>query len=203
MSDGGSLSCSIDDTIVVWMSGHRWHALDPIFVHLGTVDRIGAVWVVLSLLLTLFERRGLGCAFVRAAIVFLACFAADSASFGVKDMTTRERPFVAHPKIDPLYTVHSSSFPAGHAATAFAGALIASYMWRRGLPLFALLAVAIAFSRIYVGVHYPTDVVAGAAIGIAVGTVGILALRLIDRRPPVSGCSVGRVTDERTADGRT
>jgi undecaprenyl-diphosphatase len=181
VSDAGSPIGSIDDTIVVWVSAHRWHPLDPVFVHLGTIDKIGAVWVALTLALTLLERLGVLCAVVRAAVVFVACFAADSASFGIKDLVTRQRPFVAHPEIDPLYSVHSSSFPAGHAATAFAGAVIASYLWPRRAPLFALLALAIAFSRIYVGVHYPTDVVAGAAVGTAVGAAAAVVLRAIRR----------------------
>jgi undecaprenyl-diphosphatase len=181
VSHAGSPILSIDDTIVVWISAHRWHPLDPIFVHLGTIDRLGAVWIALTLALTLRERLGVRCAVVRAVVVFLACFAADSATFGIKDLVIRQRPFVAHPEIDPLYSVHSSSFPAGHAATAFAGAVIASYLWRRGAPLFALLALAIAFSRIYVGVHYPTDVAAGAAVGTAIGAAAAVVLRAIRR----------------------
>ncbi len=65
---------------------------------------------------------------------------ADSACFGLKDVIERTRPFVAHPQIDPLYVVHSSSFPAGHAATAFAGATLLSYIAPRVAPGFLLLA---------------------------------------------------------------
>ncbi|HSP71184.1 MAG TPA: phosphatase PAP2 family protein, partial [Gaiellaceae bacterium] len=116
----------------------------------------------------------------------LVVFAADSVSFGVKDLVRRTRPFVAHPQIHPLYVVHSSSFPAGHAATAFAGAALLSYVARRGTPFFVLLAVAIGFSRVYVGVHYPGDVLAGAAIGCLTGLAGVGILlaagRLRERR---------------------
>jgi membrane-associated phospholipid phosphatase len=71
--------------------------------------------------------------------------------------------------------------PSGHAATSFAGAVILSYFLPRSAPYVFLLAAAIAFSRIYVGVHYPSDVVAGAALGAAVGLTGLGLLRLLRR----------------------
>jgi undecaprenyl-diphosphatase len=70
---------------------------------------------------------------------------------------------------------HSHSFPSGHTATAVAGAIVLSYFVPQAAPLFALLAALIAYSRLYVGVHYPLDVLAGAAIGLGVAT----ALRLL------------------------
>jgi undecaprenyl-diphosphatase len=91
----------------------------------------------------------------------------------LKDVVERTRPFVAHPQVDPLYVVHSSSFPAGHAATAVAGATLLSYIAPRGLLGFFLLAVAIGYSRVYVGVHYPSDVLAGALVGAVVGFIAI------------------------------
>ena len=57
--------------------------------------------------------------------------------------------------------------------TAFAGAVLLSSLWPRGRLAFAALAILIAFSRVYLGVHYPTDVLAGAAIGSAFAVVVI------------------------------
>ena len=53
-----------------------------------------------------------------------------------------------------------------------------SYLAPRAMPFLLVLATAIAFSRIYVGVHYPSDVIAGAAIGALVGILGALLLQL-------------------------
>jgi undecaprenyl-diphosphatase len=77
-----------------------------------------------------------------------------------------------------LYVVHSSSFPAGHAATAFAGAVLLSLLAPRLAPAFLALATLIGLSRIYDGVHYPTDVLAGAALGALVGAGAVAAVRL-------------------------
>jgi undecaprenyl-diphosphatase len=102
----------------------------------------------------------------------------------VKDVVHRTRPFDAHPQIHPLYVVHSSSFPAGHAATAFAGAALVSYLAPRAAPLFVLLAAAIGYARVYVGVHYPGDVVAGALLGVFCALAALLARRALRARRP-------------------
>jgi undecaprenyl-diphosphatase len=172
---------SIDDAVAVWVAEHRFGPVNDLFVALGTVDKLGAIWIACALVFGLASRRGI--VWTSGLVVFtaLVTFAADSVSFGVKDLTHRTRPFIAHPRIHPLYVVHSSSFPAGHAATAFAGATVLTYFAPRLWPLFLTVAVAIAFSRIYVGVHYPLDVLAGAAIGVLVAAAAIVLLRLLHR----------------------
>jgi membrane-associated phospholipid phosphatase len=175
---------SIDDRAVIWISTHRFAPLDDFFVALGNVEKLGAIWVLCAIALGIATRRGALQTTVLAAVTALAVFVADSVSFGVKDLVQRTRPFDAHPAIHPLYVVHSSSFPAGHAATAFAGAVLLSYVAVRLAPLFLGLALAICFSRVYDGVHYPTDVLAGAAIGAVVGVGAIVGLRLLERWKP-------------------
>jgi undecaprenyl-diphosphatase len=172
----------MDARIVVWVATHRVGFLNPICVGLGNAERLGLLWIAAALVIGWARRCGLWATLTLALCVGLATFAADAASFAVKDLTHRTRPFVAHPEIHPLYVVHSSSFPAGHAATAFAGATLIAYVVPRALPLLAAAASLIAFSRVYVGVHYPTDVLAGAAIGIAVGGVAVLLLRWLRGR---------------------
>jgi undecaprenyl-diphosphatase len=164
---------SIDDRAAVWIATHRVAPLNDLFVWLGYVDKVGAVWVVLALVVGLILRLGVIPTATLTLLTGAATFAADSASFGLKDLVERTRPFVAHPQIDPLYVVHSSSFPAGHAATAVAGATLLSYIAPRGMPGFILLASAIAYSRVYVGVHYPGDVLAGALAGAVIGFIAI------------------------------
>jgi len=103
---------------------------------------------------------------------------ADLLVLAVKAGVERPRPSATVPQADPLMGANGWSFPSGHAATAFAGAVALTYVWRRGAPLFFLLAAAIAFSRVYVGVHYPGDVLGGAVLGTAVGLAWVALLRL-------------------------
>lgn len=104
---------------------------------------------------------------------------ADLSSYGLRFASGRERPSAHFLEPKPLVHVPDDpSFPSGHAATSFAcAALLAWAAPRLAAPLL-LLATAIAFSRVYVGVHYPLDAVAGAALGLVVA----LALRFLASR---------------------
>src|SRR3954454_22419668 len=123
---------SLDDTITVWIATPRWGPLNSLFIGLGLIEKLGAVWIVPPLLVGVLLRLGLWRTLGLAVFTGVVTFLADAATFGVKDLVQRPRPFVAHPQIHPLYVVHSDSSPAGHAATAFAGAVVLSWVARRG-----------------------------------------------------------------------
>ena len=96
----------------------------------------------------------------------------------IKNVVGRDRPFLA------LHDVHllvgrsgSKSMPSGHAANWFAGAMVAFIYYRRSLWIMLPMAILVGFSRIYNGVHYPSDVLAGAAFGAG---FAIAALWLLD-----------------------
>jgi undecaprenyl-diphosphatase len=128
---------------------------------------------VLALVLSVLWRRW--------GILFMTVFAvavADWAAMGLKALIDRPRPPLryAEPKVlVPL--PHDASFPSGHAATSFAAATMLSFAAPRLAPFLFLLAAAVAYSRVYVGVHYPLDVIGGAALGVLVA----IALRLLVR----------------------
>ena len=145
------------------------------FVGLSAIGYFGAVWIVLAVAISLATRRNVGFPVLLTAS---SVWTADLLALVIKAGVERRRPSLSVPQADPLLGAGGWSFPSGHAATAFAGAVSLTYLWRRGAPLFFLLAAAIAFSRVYVGVHSPADVLAGAALGTAVGLAWVAALRL-------------------------
>jgi membrane-associated phospholipid phosphatase len=130
----------------------------------------------------------------RRASVFIAVgladLAANSLASALKAAIGVERPPLRYANPHALVGVPSgSSFPSGHTSTSFACATVLSFFVPRAAPAFYLLALAIGFSRIYVGVHWPLDVVGGIVLGVAVG-LAVTALlrrgagrRLSARRP--------------------
>ncbi len=91
---------------------------------------------------------------------------------GAKYLFDRARPFIWDSEIAPLIkTPSSSSFPSGHSATAAAGALTLSAIYPALAPLFLLAGLLVILSRVYLGVHFPVDVLAGAAIGAATAAI--------------------------------
>jgi len=106
----------------------------------------------------------------------IAVALADWSAAGIKALVGRDRPPVVYARSKALVPVpHDASFPSGHAATSFAAATVLAFAFPRLAPALFVLAAAVAFSRVYVGVHYPLDIVGGAALGVLVA----LALRAL------------------------
>jgi undecaprenyl-diphosphatase len=166
--------------------------LDPLFIALSVIGYAGLVWVALAPALALWTKKPV---LAVTATTALCVWTSDLLATGLKEVFDRPRPFEALAAADPIMrgTV-GESLPSGHATTSFAGALVLAYLVRRAIPALFVLAVLISFSRVYVGVHYPLDLAAGAALGSAVALATIAWLRarrrtsadplLSEARPP-------------------
>jgi membrane-associated phospholipid phosphatase len=86
----------------------------------------------------------------------------------IKLVVNRPRPYVTYPFLDPYKkTLTQYSFPSGHASTAFAAATTLSIQYKKWYvvtPAY-LWAAGVSYSRMHLGVHYPTDIMAGAVFG--------------------------------------
>jgi undecaprenyl-diphosphatase len=102
-------------------------------------------------------------------LTLIAVAVADWSAMGIKALVDRDRPPLDYAEPKTLVPVpHDASFPSGHAATSFAAATMLSFAFPRLAPALFVLAAAVAFSRVYVGVHYPLDVIGGAVLGVLV-----------------------------------
>lgn len=142
-----------------WMNGF-WSTV----THLGDS---GFIWILIGVLLLIFKRtRKAG-----AAVLLALIFGAVITNVILKNVIARIRPYEV---IEGLHLLierqHDFSFPSGHACAAFSGAMALYRTIPRRYGICALVfAGLIALSRLYVGVHYPTDVMAGVLIGIFSG----------------------------------
>jgi undecaprenyl-diphosphatase len=139
--------------------------LDPLFVALSFVGSFGFIWLVIAAAISGFSwsRPWL---WTRVAVAIIV---AESVSAALKQWIGRDRPPLSNPDPEPLVDLPAThSFPSGHATVSFACAtVLALAVPRLRVPLYAL-ATLISLSRVYVGVHYPLDVLAGAALGVGI-----------------------------------
>ncbi len=144
-------------------------------------------WVIVPALLILacIFKRWVGVFYIVLLTMFLLLTDWVSASV-IKSIIQRPRPPFAG--IDFILRTHEHygySFPSNHAANMYCFATISAYFFPRGTKFFFLLAFLVAFSRVYVGVHYPFDVLGGALLGILMGKCGLKIYQKIRKEEPI------------------
>lgn len=105
--------------------------------------------------------------FRKSAVICASIVTSAAITYILKYAVDRERPFVRYPYLDQAISVSSASFPSGHTSNSFALATslsLAYPKWYVIVPSY-LWASSVAYSRLHLGVHYPSDVLAGAIVG--------------------------------------
>lgn len=144
------------------LSGNFLDYLMKFITHLGDG---GGIWVISAITLLCFRKT-------RRAGIWLAIALAVAAVLGdivLKNIFTRMRPFAAANVPIIINPPGSYSFPSGHTGSSFAAATVLSGFYKKWAVLFYTVAALIAFSRVYLYVHYPSDIVGGVILGTFVG----------------------------------
>lgn len=155
--------------VLGWFDSIHGSILDPLMVGISYSATSGLIWFVLGFLMTCSQRwRRCGVSVIAAVV--LAYVVVDVI---LKPLVCRERPFDMT-DFDLLIAAPDTwSFPSGHTASAFAGATAILIHSRRWGCVAIVYAILVGMSRMYLCVHWPTDVVAGALVGIAVAVLAV------------------------------
>jgi undecaprenyl-diphosphatase len=166
----------LDRALFRVLFGLKWVPLTAVMRAFTVAGTAGALWgflAALAFLLTGLEPH-------RLLIPWAAVAASWTVAEGAKYLFDRARPFIWDTEIAPLIrTPSSSSFPSGHSATAAAGTLTLSVLYPPFAPALVLAGALVVISRVYLGVHFPFDVLAGAIIGIATAGVVLAGASLV------------------------
>ena len=169
-----------DLSILHTIQGTASPALDTFMVGFTTAGEYGAVWVLLAVtMIAAGKHRTYGFA-ILTAIALVVLFG----EIGLKHLIARPRPFLLDPSLaTTLVTLPDRySCPSGHTASSFAAATVLcltplAHRWLK--PVAAGAACIIGFSRLYLCVHNPTDVLFGAVVGTVCGVAAVAIVRKI------------------------
>jgi len=143
---------------------------DTVFQAASDLGDFSGIWHLVSMGRTITRRSS-----ARESLAMAALLGAESlvVNQGVKRLFGRIRPTEAGDPRFPVRRPSTSSFPSGHASSAFfAAALLTTATGKRMAPVWYSTATVVALSRAYVRIHHPSDVVAGAAVGVVLGRIG-------------------------------
>ena len=155
---------NLDTNILMMIQDNiRNPVLTPIFKFITILGNGGLIWILLIAIMICFKKtRMLG---VLSLLSLILSFIINNML--LKNLVGRIRPFNMIPNLHALITQPTDfSFPSGHTASSFSVAgTIFLYGYRKYGIMALILATAIGFSRLYLGVHYPSDVLFGAVLG--------------------------------------
>jgi undecaprenyl-diphosphatase len=160
----------LDGQILLFIQEHiRNSFCNPIFTGITHLGDAGIFWIILTVVLLCFKKT-------RKAGIYSACALVGSLVVNnliLKNLVNRTRPYEVVEGLRCIVGLATdASFPSGHTGASFASAVAMCRQLPRPWAIFFLiLAACIAFSRLYVGIHYPTDVLGGLVTGVGIGVL--------------------------------
>lgn len=156
--------------------------LDKIMVVISSLGNAGMIWIAVTILLLCFSKyRKCGITMAVALMIdVLVC------NIILKNLAARPRPCWVDQTVSLLVACPKDySFPSGHTAAAIASVVPLLYYHKREGIIALVLALSMAFSRMYLFVHYPTDILGGIIVGVAAGAAAIYIVKKLPNRQEV------------------
>ncbi len=156
-----------EEAFLIFLQDIRVDFLNPIMRFFSFLGNVGWFWIVICILLLIYKpTRPIG---IIATVTLL--ISAGLCNGLIKHFVNRTRPYVAIEELKLIAKMPpDSSFPSGHSSASFAVACSITWCLTKKRKwvgaILIVIASLIAFSRLYVGAHYPTDVIVGVLLGI-------------------------------------
>ena len=166
---------NLDGNILLWAQENiRTIFLTPIFIFITKLGNSGQIWAFISVILLIPKKTRKVGIICLVSLIFSVIINNEI----LKNLVGRLRPFDSIDSIIPLIQKPTDfSFPSGHTSSSFAcaGVMFSKLPKKFGVPAL-VLASLIGISRIYLGVHYPSDVLMGILVGIFISWISIFAV---------------------------
>ncbi|MGN0393835.1 MAG: phosphatase PAP2 family protein, partial [Coprococcus sp.] len=168
----------LDCNVLLWIQEHlRCDFLTPVMKCITILGNAGIIWIAITIIMIIIPKyRKAGVASAIALILNLLVI-----NIVIKNMVARIRPYEVIPGLELLIEKQSDwSFPSGHTSASFATACSILLAGHRNIGIAALaFAVVMGFTRLYLGVHYPSDVLAGALLGFLFAVIADIVVKKI------------------------
>lgn len=168
---------SFDKSVIEFIQNNLHSPImDKIMVFITTLGDTGLIWIIIGLALVISNKyRKVG--FMVLGALLLGSILGEGI---IKNIVQRDRPFINMDGIDMLInTPITYSFPSGHTTSSFAAAGVLAISFKNKSVYVFVLAGLIAFSRLYLGVHFPTDIIVGIILGLSCSFISVFVGRKI------------------------
>lgn len=178
--DGLRSMTNFEISILLWIQENLRGPLDGLWVFITKLGNGGWLWIAIGVALLLFKKTRV----IGFSVLISLGINAIFTNLTLKDLIARPRPFHVSDAIVTLIKHPSSfSFPSGHTSGSLTAALVLYKLTPKkyGVPA-VILASLIAVSRIYIGVHYPTDVLGGVVVAFVSSTWGCYLVKQVSEK---------------------
>ncbi len=171
---------SFDENVLLWIQENvRNSFLSSVLIPITKSGDVGIIFIVLGIIFLCFKRTR------KTGIIFLMALVLNFIvnNLIIKNVIARERPFnVIENLIILIPPPGGYSFPSGHTSSAFACMITLFFTEKRFAPVGLVYALLMGFSRMYAGVHYPTDVICGAVVGTVIACFSAIGYNYFMKR---------------------